>query len=95
MIIILIAIIVILLFVIVYLNVEFYREKKDFGIKLEKLQHIIVEISKKQSGQNDRIRLSEELDQTIKNNNAILSNDIFSLNHDLFEILSKNNLLKK
>ena len=95
MIIILIVIIVLLIATIIYLNVLFYKEKKIFQAKLVALQNIIVELGKKQVGQSEQIRLSEELERTLKKGNAILSDDIFGLNYELFTILSKNNLLKK
>ena len=93
MIIILTTIIVALAVVIIHLNIQFYKEKEIFKIKLQVLQNSIVEISRKQSGQANQIKLSEELEQSLKNNKAILSNDLFGLNYELFEILSKNNLI--
>jgi len=95
MIIVLIVIIVLLIATIIYLNVLFYKEKKVFQAKLVTLQNIIVELGKKQVGQSEQIKLSEELEKTLKKGNAILSDDIFGLNYELFTILSKNNLLKK
>jgi cbb3-type cytochrome oxidase subunit 3 len=95
MIFILMAIIVLLLCVIVYLNIAFYQQKEIFRMRLQALRKIIVEIDKKQSEQQGQIQLSEELQQTLKESRAILSNDIFDLNYELFDILSKNNLLKK
>lgn len=93
MILILTAIILVLLAIIIYFNIQFYKEKEIFKIKLQILQNSIVEISRKQSGQANQIKLSDELEQSLKNNKAILSNDIFGLNYELFEILSKNNLI--
>jgi hypothetical protein len=95
MIIILIAVIVLLLLVIVWLNVEFYKEKRDFRVRLAALQQVIAERRIEQTGQLGQIRLSEEMDQTLKANNSVLSHDIFSLNYELFDLLSKNNLLRK
>jgi predicted Holliday junction resolvase-like endonuclease len=95
MVVMLIAVIVLLVAAIVYLNIEFYREKRSFRIKLEVLQNAIAEISQKQSGQLGQIRLSEELEETLKSANAKLSTHIFGLNYELFELLSKNKLLKK
>ena len=95
MIIVLIVIIVLLIATIIYLNVLFYKEKKVFQAKLVTLQNIIVELGKKQVGQSEQIKLSEGLEKTLKKGNAILSDDIFGLNYELFTILSKNNLLKK
>jgi len=95
MIIILSATIALLVAIIGYLNLQFYREKRAFRIRIEALQFVISEISKKQSGQIDQIKLSEDMESKLKSAKATLSNDIFGLNYELFEILSKNNLLKK
>lgn len=91
----LIAVIVLLVGIIIYLNVVFYKEKRLFKIKLESMQQVILEISKKQSGQLNKIKLSDQLNEKLKSSNVTLSHDIFGLNHELFEMLSKNNLLKK
>lgn len=91
----LIAVIVLLIAVIVYLNVEFYKEKRLFKIKIESMHEVIAEISRKQSGQLGKIRLSDELNEKLKKSQVVLSNDIFGLNQELFQMLSKNNLLKK
>lgn len=95
MVVLLIAVIVLLIAAIIYLNITFYKEQKIYRSKLEVLQNIIVEISKTQLGQRNQIQLSEELEQSIKASNALLSRDIFGLHYEMFEILSKNNLLKK
>jgi len=91
----LIAVIVMLIGIILYLNLEFYKEKKRFRIKIDDMQQVIAEITRKQSGQDNQIRLSDELNSTLKSSQETLSDDIFGLNHELFEMLSKNNLLKK
>lgn len=93
MIAILLVIILLLIGAIIYLNIQFYNEKKSFKVKLFALQDIIVEISKKQLGQVEQIKLSQELDATLKSSNNKLNNDIFGLNYDLFEIATKNNLI--
>jgi len=87
--------ITLLLIAMVYLNLQFYKEKKAFKIRIEALQFVISEISKEQSGQLNQLSLSEDMERKLKSAKAILSNDIFRLNYELFEILSKNNLLKK
>lgn len=95
MIILLIATIAGLMGLIVYLNIQFYKEKEKFRAKIEALHFIIAAISKEQNGQLQQIKLSEDIDRKLKKAKASLSTDIFQLNHDLFEILSENNLLKK
>ena len=95
MVFILMSIIVLLLCIIVYLNVVFYQQKEIFRMRLQTLRKIIAEIDKKHTDQQGQIRLSDELQQTLKESRAILNNDIFDLNYELFDLLSKNNLLKK
>jgi hypothetical protein len=95
MIIFLVAIIFVLLVLIVWLSIEFHKEKKVFRTRIDKLQQIVIEISQKQLGQKEQLELSEQLDEILKSSKAVLSEQIFSLNHELFELLSKNNLLKK
>ncbi len=95
MVIFLIAVIAGLVAGVIYLNVQFYKEKRVFKDRLESLRQIIADSSKKQNGQANQLKLSEALDEKLKSNRAVLSNDIFSLQFELFDILSKNNLLKK
>ena len=95
MIVFLIAVIVLLIVAIVYLNIAFYKDKRLFKIKLESMHQVIAEITQKQSGQLSKIKLSDELNEKLKASNVVLSNDIFGLNYELFDLLSKNNLLKK
>ena len=94
------AVIVILTIIILVLicfvfkqNIQFYSEKEAFKIKLSVLQDIIVEISKKQLSQQDQIKLSEELEKSLKSNKTKLNGAIFGLNYDLFEIVTNNNLI--
>jgi peptidoglycan hydrolase CwlO-like protein len=91
----LIAVIVLLIGVIVYLNLEFYNEKKRFRAKIDAMQQVIAEITRKQSGQKGRIQLSDELNEKLKSSQETLSHDIFGLNYELFDQLSKNNGPKK
>ncbi len=86
------TIILILLFVVIKLNIQFYNEKKNFKKKVEVLGRIIVQISKDKSGKLNQIKLSEELESKLKTIYNSLASDIFELNKELFEILSKNDL---
>ena len=86
----LIAVIVALLGIIVYLNIEFYKEKKRFRAKIEAMQHVIREITNKQLGQQGKLRLSDELNQSLRSSQHTLSQDIFGLNYALFDMLKNN-----
>jgi hypothetical protein len=81
--------------IIFYLNYKFYMDRKKFQSRIKILEDFILQISKEQLIQNNQLQLSDELRQKLKTINGILSNDIFDLNYELFNILSKNNLLKK
>lgn len=95
MIIFLVSVIVMLIAAIIYLNVQFYREKHLFKIRLESLQQIIVESRAKQVRQSSQLIIADALDEKLKTNRSVLNNDLFGLNFELFDLLSKNNLLKK
>lgn len=95
MVIILVSVIVLLIAAIIYLNVQFYKEKRIFKIRLETLHQIIVESRAKQAGQSGRLIIADALDEKLKTSRSVLNNDIFGLNFELFDMLSKNNLLKK
>ena len=95
MVIILVSVIVLLIAAIIYLNLQFYKEKRIFKIRLETLHQIIVEANAKQAGQSGRLIIADALDEKLKSSRSVLNNDIFGLNFELFDMLSKNNLLKK
>lgn len=89
------SIILLLCVAIVYLSVDFVRQRKTFRRKIDSLEDVIVHISKTQHIQSDQIKLSDSLSENLKKSKSVLSNSIFDLNYELFEILSKNDLLKK
>lgn len=95
MVIILVSVIVLLIAAIIYLNLQFYKEKRIFKIRLETLHQIIVEANAIQAGQSGRLIIADALDEKLKSSRSVLNNDIFGLNFELFDMLSKNNLLKK
>ncbi len=91
---ILIPVILSLCATVVYLRIYALREKKKFIEKEAVLEEIIVEITQKQQIQSNQIRLSDELNENLKKSRIVLNEDIFKLNYELFDILSKNDLLK-
>jgi len=95
MIIILIITIVLLSVIIFYLNVNFYKQKEIFKTKIEALEQVIVEISKEQIVQSNQLKISDEFNEHFKTQKTVIGNDVFDLNYQLFELLSKNDLLKK
>ena len=95
MVIFLITAIMLLLASVIYLNVQFYKEKRMFKVKLESLRQIIVDSNNKRNDHANQLKISDALDEKLKSNWTVLSNHIFGLQFELFDILSKNNLLKK
>ena len=73
---------------------QFRHEQKSFQQKMVALQKIIVESKQKSTMQNNQIQLTTELEKTLRANNTTLSQSIFNLHYDLFELLAQNNLLQ-
>ena len=94
MIFILIFVILMLCAAIVYLGIYSRREKKKFRKKELALEEIIVQITQKQVIQSGQLRLSDELNENLKKSRIVLNDDIFKLNYEMFDMLSKNDLLK-
>ena len=90
----LISIIGLLIALIIYLNFQFFKQKRAFKIKIMALQEVIVEITKTQIGKQEQLQLSEELEKKMKSNRSVLNEAIFGLHYELFDLLSKNKLLK-
>ena len=80
--------------VISYLCLQFGREQKLFRKKIDLLKKGIAQSQRKSVMQGDKMQLSEALDKSLQVNNTALRHAIFNLQHDLFEILSKNKPLK-
>jgi len=95
MIIILTVTIVLLSVIVFYLNVNFYKQKKMFRLKIEALEQVIVEITNEQVVQLNQLKISDEFDRHFKAQKAVIGRNVYDLNHHLFELLSKNDLLKK
>lgn len=95
MIVLLVITILVLTGVIIYLNVAFYKEKKVFKIRIQTLQSIIADITTKQTLQQGQLELADQMNQTLKSVKTTLNQDVFGLQYEMFDLLSKNNLLKK
>ena len=95
MIIILLVVIILLSIVFFYLNINFYKQKKIFKVKIEALEQIISEISKERTIQSNQLKISAEFDEKFKAKKEVIGRNIFDLNLHLFDLLSKNDLLRK
>jgi hypothetical protein len=73
---------------------QFRRDEIAFQKKMESLQKIIVANNQKKIEQSQKIQLTEEFQAHFKNDSALIGQSIFNLNYELFEMLSKNNLLQ-
>ena len=90
----LIVLILVLVYITVVLNIQFYREKREFEAECSAIERLLNENTNKESFQREQLYLSEELDENIKSSKNVLREDISKLNYELFDILAKNNLLK-
>ena len=95
MIIILLVVIILLSIVFFYLNINFYKQKKIFKVKIEALEQIISEISKEHTIQSNQLKISNEFDEYFKGRKAVIGRNVFDLNLYLFDLLSENDLLGK
>lgn len=76
------------------MNQQFIREQKSFEKRMKVLQQSIVELNQQSILQNHKIQLTDELEKNLQTNKSKLGTMIFNLYDELFELLSKNNLLK-
>lgn len=86
--------VVFLVALVMRLYMKMQQQKRAFKYNVKALQEIIVELSKKQKEDQDRLQLANELIGTIKSARENLNTSIVDLNHELLDLLSKNNLLK-
>lgn len=57
------GIILVLIATLVYLNIQFYKERENFKLNLYVLKGLILQNSKAQSEQKEKLKLSEELEK--------------------------------
>lgn len=79
--------------VLFYFMQQLYRDQKIYKEKIAVLQEKIAECNRKALLQNYQLQLTDELEKTLRTHRETINNDIFRLHYDLFELLSKNNLL--
>ncbi len=84
--------ILVLLFVVVKLNIQYYKDKRVSKKKILLLKAVFVQTNQNSKKQSEQMKLSEEVIGKLKMINNTLGAAIFDLNKDLFEIVSKNNL---
>ena len=77
------------------LNIVFAKEKKIFEERVNILENDVSQIRIKQKLQSSQLKISSEFDENFKKNKVLLGSAVLNLNQELFEILSKNNLLEK
>ena len=85
----LILLITLLFGIIIYLNYKYNKDKVKFQLKINALEDFIIQVKKEQTNQNIKLQLSDELRQKLKTINEVLNKDIFDLNYELFDQLSK------
>lgn len=79
--------------VVLYLKWQFAQQQEQFSKRMQTLQQTIVELNRKAMQQGRQLQLNEELEQMLRARRPELGHMVFSLNFNLFELLSKNQLL--
>ena len=94
MIVILVLIIVALLCIVFLMVVKFRKMQEVHLQKLEDLHLIILELTKNQKMNQEKIKLADEFRVKFNDSKIILTDKIVSLQLELLEIISKNNLIR-
>ncbi|MFY0483396.1 hypothetical protein ACI6PS_12405 [Flavobacterium sp. PLA-1-15] len=94
MIVILVLIIVALLCIVFLMVVKFRKMQEVHLQKLEDLHLIILELTKNQKINQEKIQLADEFRVKFNDSKIILTDKIVSLQLELLEIISKNNLTR-
>ena len=81
-----------LVVLVIKINIQHIDDKKKSKKKIKLLKVVYVHTQKNKLEHLEKIKLLEELKLNWKTINSKLSSDVFELNRDLFEIVSKNNL---
>lgn len=94
MIVMLILIIVALSCAVFLMMVKFRKMQEDHLQKLEDLHLIILELTRVQKINQQKIQLADEFRLKFNDSKIILGDKIISLQQELLEIISKNNLIR-
>lgn len=78
-------------FIILVLFFRQIKTKQKFNLKIKVLELLIMELNANLVAQNQKVKLSEELKNIIRESNKKLSKSILEMNLDLFEMNFKNN----
>lgn len=74
---------------IIFMNLSMRNMKEVHLQKIEELHLIILELSKNQKVNQEKIDLAEEFKDNFKASKLVLNNEILSLQHEFLEIISK------
>ena len=78
-------------FIILVLFFRQIKTKQKFNLKIKVLELLIMELNANLLAQNQKVKLSEELKNIIRESNKKLSKSILEMNLDLLEMNFKNN----
>lgn len=78
-------------FIILVLFFRQIKTKQKFNRKIKVLELLIMELNANLVAQNQKVKLSEELKNIIRESNTKLSKSILEMNLDLLEMNFKNN----
>lgn len=76
------------------MNVKYKMAEEKHLQKIEDLHLIILELSKKQSSNQEKILLADEFKTHYRESKMKLNSDIVSLQKELLEALARHNLLQ-
>ncbi|MBC7524865.1 MAG: hypothetical protein H7239_10535 [Flavobacterium sp.] len=82
----LVGLILALFFSSLYLNYDFYKQKKLFKSKMLLLENTFEEQNQTKVNYKSNIEIMNMLEQNMKRNTKIVHNEIYNLNFELFEI---------
>lgn len=76
---------------IVFLCIDFYKQKKIFKNRTAILKNVITLLGSQQEKQLNQLKLSDALSKRLKESNQILSETILEINVDIFSVLFNKN----
>ncbi len=87
------VLIIVLFLIIISIVITNQKHKSEYQLKINKLEKIIIELSKNLEFKNQKLKLSDDLKFNMRQSNNELSSKIFDMNLEMFqEMFPKKNL---
>lgn len=90
----LILAVIILSSIIAYMNFTFKKMQELHMHKIEKLHLVILELSKNQKKQGQKLHLADDFKSQYASSKLVLNNEILGLQKEILFILQKNDLIE-